>query len=195
MAVDYLNRNDLAFLAQLTTFNINIGSYAAVLGVTQAQMDSLVADANYLNYVVTCSQKLQSDAQAWVVWKKMLRSGGATAVTPGIESRFRAVAQQIKANPNYTRSIGDALGIESAQPAAPDLTTLQPEIELEFTGGQVEIDWGWGGYGKSLDLIELEVDRGDGKGFVILAFDSTPGYTDPTPIPAVPAKWKYRAIY
>ena len=46
-----------------------------------------------------------------------------------------------------------------------------------------------------LDLLELQVDRNDGKGYVPLAFDPTPDYIDPTPFPATPAKWTYRAIY
>ena len=29
----------------------------------------------------------------------------------------------------------------------------------------------------------------------MLAFDTTPGYTDTEPFPATPAKWQYRAIY
>ena len=44
-------------------------------------------------------------------------------------------------------------------------------------------------------MCELQVDRADGKGFVILAFDTTPGYTDTTPFPATATLWKYRAIY
>jgi hypothetical protein len=28
----------------------------------------------------------------------------------------------------------------------------------------------------------------------MLAFDTTPGYTDTTPFPATPSKWTYRAI-
>jgi hypothetical protein len=29
----------------------------------------------------------------------------------------------------------------------------------------------------------------------VLAFDSTPGYTDTEPFPSAPTKWTYRAIY
>ena len=39
------------------------------------------------------------------------------------------------------------------------------------------------------------MDRGDGKGFIPLAFDTTPGYMDTQPFPAAPVKWTYRAIY
>ena len=46
-----------------------------------------------------------------------------------------------------------------------------------------------------LDICELQVDRADGKGFILLAYDTTPGYTDTQPFPAAPATWTYRAIY
>ena len=39
------------------------------------------------------------------------------------------------------------------------------------------------------------MDRSGSKGFVLLAFDSTPNYTDTEPFPATPAKWTYRAVY
>ena len=47
----------------------------------------------------------------------------------------------------------------------------------------------------TLDMAELQVDRGTGQGFVMLAFDTTPGYLDTLPFPATLTKWKYRAIY
>ena len=33
------------------------------------------------------------------------------------------------------------------------------------------------------------------KGWVVLTYDTTPGYLDTTPFPAALTKWKYRAIY
>ena len=44
-------------------------------------------------------------------------------------------------------------------------------------------------------MLEIQVDRGDGKGWGFLTFDTTPNYTDTAPLPATLAKWKYRAIY
>jgi hypothetical protein len=44
-------------------------------------------------------------------------------------------------------------------------------------------------------ICEIQVDRADGKGFVALAFDTTPGYVDSQPFPATPVKWTYQAIY
>jgi hypothetical protein len=59
----------------------------------------------------------------------------------------------------------------------------------------VAIGWGWQGNSAFLDMLELEVDRNDSKGFVMLAFDTTPNYVDSAAFPATPTKWTYRAIY
>ena len=64
-----------------------------------------------------------------------------------------------------------------------------------ISGSHVLIKWGWGGNSAYLDMCELQVDRGDGNGFVLLAYDTTPNYIDTQPFPATPVKWTYRAIY
>jgi hypothetical protein len=103
--------------------------------------------------------------------------------------------QIIKTNANYNEAIGEALGIEGAQQTGPDLTAIQPVIAAVISGNHVNVKWGWGGNGAYLDMCELQVDGGDGNGFVLLAFDTTPNYTDTQPFPAAPVTWTYRAIY
>jgi hypothetical protein len=44
-------------------------------------------------------------------------------------------------------------------------------------------------------MLELLVDRADGKGFITLAYDTTPDYLDTTVLPATSAKWTYKAIF
>jgi hypothetical protein len=61
------------------------------------------------------------------------------------------------------------------------LNIIKPKLFLSVQGNRVEVDWGWGGFSTRSDLCELQVNRGDGKGFVLLTFDSTPGYIDLTP--------------
>jgi len=50
---------------------------------------------------------------------------------------------------------------------------------------------------QGMDALELWVDRGDGKGFVFLAIDSIPDYTDTAAMPPAgqSALWKYKGIY
>ena len=208
---NYINKNDSGFSAQTLGFKNNIGSYAALLGLSAAQVLAQAADADYFAYVLGCQQAMQNGAQQWTIWKDLTRDGGTlpsdgapvapvfsapvTPVAPGIEARFRALAQQIKANPNYNPAMGKALGIEGAEQAGPDLTTVQPEIGAAINGGRVDVSWGWNGCRSALDMCELQVDRGDGKGFVVLAYDTTPGYVDTAPFPPVPTRWTYKAIY
>ncbi len=208
---DYINPNDDLFAAQLTTFKTGIGGYATLLDVTPAQVTAHAADADYFAYAVTCHAIMQGSAQQWTAWKKLARDGGAVppsgapvaptfpaavpAVPPGIEVRFRALVKQIKAHANYNPAIGEALGIEGAVKGAPDFATLQASLTVTLIGNAVLIAWGWQGFSAFLDMLELQVDRGDGKGWVMLAFDTTPNYTDTFPFPATPTKWKYRAIY
>lgn len=68
-------------------------------------------------------------------------------------------------------------------------------LKLKLEGGVVQVGWTWQGQSAFLDMIEIQVDRGTGGGFAMLTYDTTPGYTDTTPLPATAAKWKYRAIY
>jgi hypothetical protein len=208
---NYIETNDIAFSAQLQGFKGEIGGYATQLGVTQAQITAQAADADYFDYCLKCQGIMQNGAQQWTTWKDLTRDGGTPpptggpvapvlpaavpAVTPGVEVRFRALVKQIKANPNYNTATGNALGIEGAQHVAPDYTTLQPQFDVDISGGRVEVNWGWQGNAAYLDMCEIQVDRGDGKGFVPLAFDSTPGYVDTAPFPAAPTKWTYKAIY
>ncbi len=211
MKSNYVQANDNAFSAQLNIFKEEIPAYVSVLKLTADQVSGQVADADYFDYCLKCQGILQNAATQATYWKDITRDGGTPpptgapvapalpapvpAVSPGIEARFRALVKLIKANPAYNTAMGQALGIEGAQQTPPDLTTIQPVIDAYINGANVNVDWGWGGYANYLDMCEIQVDRGDGKGFVPLAFDTTPGYTDTAPIPATPVKWTYRAIY
>jgi hypothetical protein len=208
---DYLSANDDGFAAQMLTFKTTIGSYASALGVTPAQVTAQAADADYFNYCLACQKLTQGYAQQWTAWKNLSRMGGegtltgapaaptlpaaVAVVAPGIEIRFRALVRQIKAHPNYNPAIGQALGIIGAEQASADLSSIKPAIALSLVGGHVAIAWTWQGHSKDLDCIRLEVDRGDGRGFTLLAMDTTPGYTDTAALPATPTRWRYRAIY
>jgi hypothetical protein len=209
---DYINKSDTDFAAQLETFKTTIGGYAATLNVTPAQVTAQAADSDYFNYLLACRDVMANGAQQWNGWKSLIRAGGTPppsgapviapafpavvpAVAPGVEVRFRALVKQIKASANYNEAIGEALGIEGAQQTGPDLTTIKPEINAAVSGNQVNITWGWSGNSAFLDMCELQVDRNDTKGFVLLAFDTTPNYTDTQPFPGAPVKWSYQAIY
>jgi hypothetical protein len=154
---------------------------------------------------------MEQHGQQWSMWHRQMRHGSTALpggapvlptlavapaiVPPGIEGRFRALISLIKAGSNYNPSIGEALGAEGPEQTAPDMATVKPRLTLKLIGGAVQVGWGWGGQGKHLDMIRLEVDRGTGAGYTLLAMDTTPNYGDTEPLPATPAKWTYRAMY
>jgi hypothetical protein len=208
---DYIKNRDAEFSNQLLTFKLNIGAYASLLGATTTQVTAQAADADYFAYAIACREICVQCSQQWTAWRDLAREGGTPpatgapaavvfptavpAVAPGIEVRFRALVKQIKAHPAYNEGIGQVLGIEGSVQTGPDFAVLKPQISLELSGGLVLIRWSWQGFSAYLDMIEILVDRGDGKGFVILAQDTTPDYLDTTPAPATPAKWTYKAIF
>ncbi len=212
---DLIPQSDLAFAAQMRTFQRNIASHAANLNVTAEQVAGQSADSDHYNYVVMSQQQMLNVSKAWTIWRKSVRKGDSTtdgtgleqtmpntilspappAVLPGVEKRFRALLRQIKASPNYKYTIGVELGIEAASLTAPDSAVLQPNIIVRVVGSRVQLVWDWQGYRTFLDLCEFQVDRRDGLGFVPLTHSVHPGGWDLTPFPAVPTIWQYRAIY
>ena len=98
-------------------------------------------------------------------------------------ARLRGLVKQIKVHTADNESIGAALGIEGQEQTGPDLSTLAPVPKLELSGGGVMIRWGWQRYSQFLDTCELQVDRGAGAGWQVLAFDTTPNYLDTQPPP------------
>ena len=209
---DFISKSDLDFRTQLLTFKSKIADSAAALGLTPAQVAAQAADTDYFNYVLACQQMMLNTSKTWTVCKDLVRDGGAAAVDvselaapvlpkpvpavlPGVERRFRALVRQIKASANYTESLGKGLGIEAVDRVAPDFATLRPVLTLAVTGDHVTVGWDWQGHRAFLDQCELQVDRGDGKGFVLLTQSTIPGYQDKTPFPAAPVKWFYRGSY
>ncbi len=208
---DLMSKREMLFAEQMLAFKNHIGTHAAGLGLSPAQVAAQAADADYYYYVVIGHNMVQHHARAWTILKKSLRGGKkpvvandlpaldlpapVPAVAPGLERRFRTLVRVVKASDHYNPIIGTELDIEAVDHAAPDYVTLAPKIIVIIKSGRVEIGWDWQGHRAFLDLIQLEVDRGDGKGFVPLAYSTKRRYTDKTPFPADPVRWSFRGIY
>jgi hypothetical protein len=213
-------RSQPAQIIWLVNYLTKLPGYATALGLTTAQVNSAVADCLWLIYLLqnwlpetrswgkSCTDALAeaqtgagSVAQVLPVFTPPPLPGAATpvpatvAVAPGAQMRILALAQQIKDSGKCTAAIASNLGLVGSQQTGPDMTAISPNISVSLVAGQVFVKWSWGGNSAYLDSCEIQVDRGDGKGFVFLTIDTTPGYTDTTPLPATLAKWTYRAIY
>ena len=202
----YLPATDAGRLPWLNNFAIKLPSYSTVLGLNAGDVASVTADAAFFSYVLNSQLQIAAYAQQWTAYKNLARDGGAVSiitapvapvlgvapalVNPGIFTRVKTMVARIRVAPGYTDSIGQALQIIGADHTV-DLTTVKPVITAQLDAGQVDIGWTKQG----MDGIEIQVDRGSG--FVFLAIDTVPGYTDTAPMPPAgqSALWKYKAIY
>jgi len=198
----------------LTTFANEIQVLGPGLGLTPAQIAAIVADCLWLIYLLqswlpatrnwsqtgtnTMAEAQTGDGSKLMVLPVYVTPplpNGTAPVKTGALTRVFAVVQDIKNGGKCSDTDQATLGIVGSEQPGPDWTTLQPVFTVSIVGGQVVIKWTWGGYAAWLDCCEIQVDRGDGKGFVLLTMDTTPGYTDTQPFPAARTVWTYRAIY
>ena len=204
----YLPADDNGKAAWLNNLAAKLPTYQAALGLTAGDVTSVTADAAFFTYALNAQIQVAAYSQQWTAYKNSARNGNAPAlgaipaapvfpvapalVAPGIIGRATALVARIKVAPGYTNSIGQALQLIGADNPV-DPTTLKPVLNVELDAGQVCISW----LKQGMDGLEIQVDRGDGKGFVFLAIDTIPNYTDTAPMPAAgqSALWKYKAIY
>lgn len=197
----------------LANFINKLPSYATALGLSTAQLAAIKGDCLWLIYVLgtwltavrewalgctqaaNMAQSGSGGTQALPVFTAPTLPSTTTPVALGALDRIFALVQVIKQNSNCTDDIARDLGIVGSEQTGPDPAALLPVITAEIISGQVLVGWDWGGFGDWLDACEIHVDRGDGKGFVMLTIDTTPDYTDTQPFPAAPTKWIYKAIY
>ena len=204
----YLPSDDNGKAAWLNNLAAKLPAYQAALGLTAADVTAAAADAAFFTYCLNAQTQVAAYSQQWTAYKNAARNGSDPAlglapvapdlgvapleVAPGIVGRATALVARIKTAPGYTEAIGQALQIIGADHPI-DPTTLKPVLYVTLAAGQVGISW----YKQGMDSLELWVDRGDGKGFVFLAIDSIPDYTDTAAMPPAgqSALWKYKGIY
>ena len=205
----YLPSDDNGKAGWLNNLSGKLPTYQAALGLSGGDVASVTADAAFFTYALNAQIQVAAYSQQWTAYKNAARNGNAPAlgaippapvlptpapamVAPGIFGRATALVARIKVAPGYTDSIGQALQLIGADNPV-DPTTLKPLLDVELDAGQVVIGWTKQG----MDGLEIWVDRGDGKGFIFLAVDTIPDYSDTAPMPAAgqSALWKYKAIY
>jgi hypothetical protein len=200
-------------IAWLLNFADKLPGKATLLGLAPATVTALVADALWLAYVLQnwldavrsfslgCTQTAiaaQTGTGGLVTLPGFTAPVLPTGVTPqneGSLTRIFTAVQDIKNGHKCTDAIAGELGLVGSADNGPDLTTVQPVISATVSGSEVDVKWGWQGNSAWLDSCEIQVDRGDGKGFVLLTIDTTPNYTDTQPFPTAKAAWSYKAIY
>jgi hypothetical protein len=199
--------------AQQVTWHSNwrnkLPVHATALGLAPAVVTAAQADSDWLIYVLgTWLPAVRTFAEACTDAASEAQDGpgtglmslptftapdGGTPVNTGALARTFNLVQTIRVKPACTEAIASDLGIVGSEMSEPDWATFGPVLKISRDPAGVTVGWGWQGKKAFLDMIEIQVDRGNG--WQLLAYDTTPGYVDTEPIPATPTKWQYRAIY
>lgn len=195
----------------LENFRNKLPGYTTDLGLTAAQTTDAVADARWLVYIfVSYLPATRAWTTACTAASEQAQSGtggvlvlpvftpptlppGVTARPEGCLTRLFDLVALLKKNPLLTDAMRSNLRLTGAESPGPDFDVLRPKLTATVTPGGIQLGWGWQGYAKFLDQLEIQVDRGTA--WQILTFDTTPNYLDTHPLPAALTQWKYRAIF
>jgi len=205
MAIN-IEKNDLAFNAQLKNFASKINKYAPTLGITPAEVAAIQADAAAFDFIMNTQGIMQTYAQTFTAFKNDARKGdGILGTMPAvpvlgtvppmpttqIEGRWRNIIQRMVKHPNYKSYMGEDLGIEAATETFV-ATEGKPKFTVELSaGGYPNIKWSKGKF------QGVEIWKDTGKGFQKLDRDMIPDYLDKSPLPpeGQSVVWRYRMIY
>jgi hypothetical protein len=202
---DLVKRDDAGFVSQLENFNQKLPSYATLLGITSPEVTASLDDATFMSYVFISVGQSKTYGQGWVAYKDLARDGGVgslavtpvpvagpgaiTVVEPGIEERFRLLAKRIKGSQNYTKAIGEDLGIEVAESTSEAIT---PTLTVKLDGDYPVLGFTKG----KADGVRIYSKRGSETAFTFLAIDTRSPYVDNRPnlVPGTPEKREYYAF-
>jgi len=205
--MDYLPSKLSDLMVWFANFASKIGGYASTLGLTPAEVTQVQTDNTVVQLVINGAEIRKADYQEWVAFRDLvlhaplgtpmpsvptpgnvgaIPNGAAAAIIP----RTRALVQRLKAHPNYTRAIGEDLGIEPPTSAPPDRPTLKARSETAF---RVRLTFTMHRY----PMIEIQSRRGDETAFTTIAYDTSSPYIDGRePLEAGRAETReYRARY
>lgn len=207
MVLRYLEQTDEKLALQLDNFASKLPLYATLFGFTPSEVEGIVDDAAHFSWMIKSYLMIETHKKEWTRYKNIQKKGEThvttnpapvapvlkvmpTAVAPGVEFRFRTMVNRIKAHQNYTKSIGQNLGIEKSVEIL-DIDAAQPVLKAVMRGGKVNLLWKKGRYSGIL------IEKDSGNGFVLLDRDFTPPFVDNSPLPASgeSAIWMYRASY
>ena len=206
MKYSYLPKSDSARSIWLKSFAGKISFYAALLGLSIAEIDAIVADSAAYTHLLDYVDRTKKESKKLVNYKNQLADGtiGSTvglipaissmpeapdAVPAGIFRRIGKLVQRIKNHPSYTESIGEDLGIVGPEV----IVRTKPKLTITLNAERPVIKWIKG----NNESIDIYVDRNDGKGFHFLVTATSTPYIDTYELPSEihSVTWQYKGIY
>lgn len=187
---DYYPKTDAGLPPFHTTFNTECINYAPSLSsvLTAGALLIVANNKDTVIKAVNATDEAKNYANEVVAWKEiLLRAPKGTPVPapptapvipslllgalPGVEVSTRALVAQIKAHPNYTQAIGQAMGIIGAAVAQGT-----PSVAAEsLSQSQVQLNLTKAGF----DVLAIDMRRGGG-GWVQIGVANIATYIDNT---------------
>lgn len=163
---DYIPDPDGDFLTWFANYKTQLATTAATFGLTTAEVTAVEADFTALQAKLSALAAKKAEQQAATADKRTARRL--------IEGRTRALANRIKAHPNFTPALGEQLGIVGPEDST-DLTTSRPTLTAASVGpGSVTI-----GFDKSTSSgVRILGKRGTESAFSLLGIDTESPYID-----------------
>ena len=204
----YLPVNDTELDVWLKNFYAKLVLYAPQFGITAAELAAVLADSNMLTYIVAQLAIQHNELQKRFEYKRTLIDAelGATlgafpafapiavaptAVPAGIVKRIANLVKRIKGMPAYTENVGYDCGIIPVKSNRLTKAAEKPSFTLSTEAGHPVLKWKKNGVGS----VNIYVDRGDGRGFVLLCGCPRAKYVDMYPLPTSIANWTYKIVY
>lgn len=193
----------------LKNFASKLPQYAAKYNISAAEQTDITQASAFFAYWLNYKNQVDEFNKKLTTYKNEVRDGilpGAMASVlpafpnlgavpavslPGVFDRAASIGNRIKKHISYTSADGRDMGLEKPASIPVDLQTVKPVLGVRLVqDGDPEIMW----VKKSMDRIEIHVDRGEGYGF--LTFDTYPNHIDVNMLETgTAAVWKYKAIY
>lgn len=146
-----------SMLEQFNQFTLKLPSYQILFNLTAGQVTGARNDYLWANHASIIAAQFEQEAKSRFEWRDTLLFGpvtGETSQVPGIGTEFappappvvpdgaiprwRALVEQIKKHPAYTKTIGQDLGIEAT--TAPAQATKPVIRNCKEDGGKVLIN-------------------------------------------------------
>jgi hypothetical protein len=210
MTTTFIPSSDNDKAVWLNNFSTKLGTYAASVGVTAAEVTATQKDASLFQYIINLLEVYRQTLKNLTGYKTQVKHAvgqqhlsalipalPTLAVAPptvpeGVFDRISKLAARIKASSNYTTNIGSDLGIIT--PASSfDPLLMQPLIKIKLDAGRPHLKWTKG----EADALDLYVDRDDGDGFVLLGRLMRNEYVDIASLPANKPidEWNYKGVF
>ncbi len=207
--ISYIPNSDSDRTVWLNNFSTKINTYAALVGITAAEVTAIQKDTAMYTYIINMLEVYKQTLNNITSYKNLLKhavgqqhlgaipspptlAAAPTAVSEGVFDRISKLVKRIKASTSYTDAIGNDLGI-IAPVQTIDVATMQPELKVSLDADRPHIKCSKG----YADAIDLYVDRKDNAGFVLIGRLLKLDYIDAVSLPAstVLAEWDYKARY